>query len=315
MAFELWREMSRPLSRRKLRVEGLDGLLVEAGAGEHELGLTQRIADGLGHLAAAGVVLVHEQQPEHVAAVVLEVLPRAHVEDFLADRLGLIAHPLEAVDDGHQRRQRLERQLALSLQADQLGRQLVAQAIDVLLGLHRLLGQRHVLVDEGLDRGVQHRDGPAGDVRELLLGELVLDGGQHQDLPGHALGVVPDPLQLGVDLHRRVGEPQRAGHRLLADDELQAQPVELLLQLVDALVAHDHRIGELPVVLRQRFHAAFQRALGQIGHLPDLRPDALDVPLQGLFVVGHRLPVPLSAPHMSQVTGRLQRGVVRATGW
>src|SRR3954469_5900427 len=123
---------------------------VEAGAAEDELGLAERVADPLGHLAAAGVVLVDEQHPEHLRAPVLGVFAGADVEHLLADALGLIGHPFEAVGDGHQRGQRLDGDLPLRQRRHQVGVDPVAQDVHLLLGLDGPLGQVGVLVDEGL---------------------------------------------------------------------------------------------------------------------------------------------------------------------
>ena len=75
---------------------------------------------------------------------------------------------------------------------------------------------------------------------------------QAQDLAGDALGVVAHALELEVDLDRAVGEPQGQAHRLLPHQELEAQPVDLLLLLVDVLVAQDDRVGLLAVAFLQR---------------------------------------------------------------
>ncbi len=255
------------------------------------LGWPEGVADRLGHLAAAGVVLVDEQQPVDVAARVLVVFAGAHVEHLLADALGLIPHPLEAVDDGHQGGQRLQGNPPLLLHADEVGVELVPLAIDQLLGLHGPPGQGGVLGEEGLDGGMQHRDGPPGQLAVAFGGQGELERAEDDHLAGDALGVVTDPLELGVDLDGGVGEAQRAGHRLLAHDELQAEPIDLLLQLVDTLVAHDHRIGGLAVAFGEGPHRGLQGSFGQAAHLSDLRADAFDVALEGLFVVGHgRLP-------------------------
>ena len=84
----------------------------EPRAGKDELRPPERVADRLRHLARAGVVVVEEHHPPHIAARVLRILAGRHVDDLLAHVLRLIRHPLEAPRDRHQRRQRLHRQLA-----------------------------------------------------------------------------------------------------------------------------------------------------------------------------------------------------------
>ena len=79
-----------------------------------------------------------------------------------------------------------------------------------------------------------------------------------------------------------------AGHRLLAQQELDAEAVDLLLQLVDALVPQDDRVGQLQAPLLQGLEAVAECPVREVAHLGHLAPDAVDVPLEGLFVVsGH----------------------------
>jgi hypothetical protein len=114
-------------------------------------------------------------------------------------------------------------------------------------------------------------------------GHLRVD--QLQDLARDALGVVADALELQVELDGRVGEAQVAGHRLLAYEELEAQPVGLLLELVDALVAQDHRVGQLAVALLEGLDAVQEGLLGERGHRRQPVADPVDLALQGLLQV------------------------------
>jgi len=78
------------------------------------------------------------------------------------------------------------------------------------------------------------------------------------------------------------------GHRLLAEDELQDQPIDFLLLLVDVLVAQDDRVGQLMVPRLERLDGVAQSLTHALRHLRDPLPDAVDVALQGLLqVAGH----------------------------
>ena len=76
-----------------------------------------------------------------------------------------------------------------------------------------------------------------------------------------------------------------AGHRLLAHQEFQAEPVDFLLQFVDALIPENDRIGELTVALQESAHAVFEGPLAQFGHAGDLAANPVDVLLQTFFQV------------------------------
>ena len=99
------------------------------------------------------------------------------------------------------------------------------------------------------DRVVEHRDGDVGHLDEAPAERLGRLGqvAQAEDLPGDALGVVADPLQLEVDLDGAVGEAEVDADGLLPHEELEAEPVDLLLLLVDELVAQDDGVGPLAV--------------------------------------------------------------------
>jgi hypothetical protein len=59
--------------------------------------------------------------------------------------------------------------------------------------------------------------------------------------------------------------------------------VDLLLLLVDVLVAQDDRVGSLAIPGGEGLDAVAERLLGERRHLPDLLADALDVALERLF--------------------------------
>src|SRR6476469_7685510 len=73
-----------------------------------------------------------------------------------------------------------------------------------------------------------------------------------QDLPRDAFGIIADSLQFLVNLDGSVREAQMNPNALMAHQELQAQAVDLRLQLVDILVSEDHRISQPPAALHQR---------------------------------------------------------------
>ena len=279
-----WREVEALVVQELFRLR-IDRLAIEAGAREHELRLAERPADRFGHHAAARVVLVDEEHPEHLAPRVLDVLARAHVEHFLADALRLIGDALEAVHDGLKRGEGLERNALLRAQALELGVELEPQPIDLLLGVHRAPRERGVLAHERFHGAVEHRDGDAGDLAKALDRNGHVGRAKHEDLARHALGVVADALELRVDLDGDVREAQRPRDRLLAHDELEAEPVDFLLELVDALVANDDRVRELAILVSQGCQAAFERAAAQAAHLANLATDPIHVALKCLFEV------------------------------
>ena len=68
--------------------------------------------------------------------------------------------------------------------------------------------------------------------------------------------------------------------RLLADDELQAQPVNLPVQRVDERIAKDDRVGELPVAAHQGGEHIAQILFCALGHFAEFRAEAVEIALQ-----------------------------------
>ena len=94
---------------------------------------------------------------------------------------------------------------------------------------------------------MQHGLGEVGDLLQAIERQRGLDLAQPKRLAGDRLGVVPDALELEVDADACVGEPQQPGRRLVADQEAEAESIELLLHLVDVAVAEDDRVGQVTV--------------------------------------------------------------------
>ncbi len=147
----------------------------------------------------------------------------------------------------------------------------------------RSVSTRRILIHERLHGLLQHRNRERRDGHEFFVGRLRFPRTDLQDLPGDAFRIIANALQFEVDFDGRIGKTQMHGHRLLAHQEFQTKPVELLLQLIDVLVAQNDRIGQLPVAFGQRAQAVLQRAVRQRGHFQDLAPNHFAVALEALF--------------------------------
>jgi hypothetical protein len=248
--------------------------------------LAERIGDALCHQAPASVVFIDKQDAPGVAARVLLVFPRDHVERLLADVLGLIGHALEAAGNRHERGQRLERDFVFLPELEKFSIDDALETIGFLFHRAEAAGQVGILREIRLHRVPEHGDGQTGDLPVTVERKRAVEIAYLEDLPRDALGVIAHALDFLVDLDRDVSKAEMLRHRLLAHDEFEAKPVDLLLQRVNALVAQDDRVGHLPVALDQAAQAGVECACRQPRHLVYLASDAIQVALQGLFVVG-----------------------------
>ena len=111
----------------------------------------------------------------------------------------------------------------------------------VVGGQHRL-GQRHVAADERVEGVAQHllRElAHARDVDQRLdrrVLQVALAG------LGDVDGQVADPLEVGVDLDGGDDDAQVGGHRLVQRQQLEAAVVDFDVEVVDRLVAGQHRV-------------------------------------------------------------------------
>jgi hypothetical protein len=144
-------------------------------------------------------------------------------------------------------------------------------------------------VDERADGVAQHAQRGLAHLLEgrvVEVGPAAIEG---QRAAGDGLRVVADAFQLRADLHGRIGEAEVAGGGLLPDHELEAEPVQLLLQLVDVLVAEDDEIRRLPLRRDEGVQRARDRALALLRHLAHLGADHVHVVLQARFELTRHL--------------------------
>ena len=107
-------------------------------------------------------------------------------------------------------------------------------------------------------------------------------------LLGDVHRLVPDPLQVGVDLHGRGDEPEVGGHRLLEGEQAQAALVDLDLQIVDVLVRGDDAL--------RRIDAALDEGVGGVVHaLLDERAHVQQAVLERLHLLFEMMPLEMAA--------------------
>ena len=102
----------------------------------------------------------------------------------------------------------------------------------------------------------------------------------------HAL--VPDPLEVEVDVQDRGEEAKIARHRRLDRDQLEHAAVDVEVAFVDRVVFADYRFRELGIVVDDRSHATSHRALGELALLEDLQPEILHGLVELRSRLGHQ---------------------------
>jgi len=104
-----------------------------------------------------------------------------------------------------------------------------------------------------------------------------------QHLACDALRIIADAIQFGVDLDGCINRAQVSGDWLLADEEFQTRAVKFFFDLVDAVVVHNDRIEQLPVVFPQGLEAGHGGLLGLHSHFDDFVANELDASSQSFF--------------------------------
>ena len=105
---------------------------------------------------------------------------------------------------------------------------------------------------ERVERQAQHLAGQPAHLRQVEIGfelRLVI---QIDRRAGDVAGVIGDAFQDGRDLDRRDDQPQVARLRRMDGKQLDAEPIGLQLQRVDAVVVSQHLLRQVRVALYQR---------------------------------------------------------------
>jgi hypothetical protein len=139
------------------------------------------------------------------------------------------------------------------LHARQFRVELAAHPIDRLLGQHRRSRQLAVLLVKRVGRVVHHGDRCVRHRLKWSVGDRRPIGFELQQAARDRLGVIADALELAAESDRRIPEPQMPGGGLLADQELQAEAIELLFRFVDLLIAQDDQVRGLSMAANERF--------------------------------------------------------------
>ena len=131
----------------------------------------------------------------------------------------------------------------------------VAQRIGLVVAREHRPRQGDVLFDERLHAVVQHGH---GDLRRAAPHRTSAAAAATPSRSDHALrdvhGLVADALEVGVHLDDRTHQPQVGRDRILQREELDAQVVDLELELVDRGIAGGHLDRQIGLALEQGRH-------------------------------------------------------------
>ena len=185
--------------------------------------------------------------------------------------LGVIAHALQVLGH-HQGLDQIGRRIRLGLDAvDDILLHAVEHLVDAVVradhGVRALLVAMHV----GAHGLMHHRAGAArhgGQVRVELGVELAVER-QHD--VGDVGRLVADALEIAHHLERGAHAAQVAGdHRLLHQQQLQAQALDVALEVVDLVVVGEDlaRLGH--IARGEHLHRRHQRRFGRRGHALEL---------------------------------------------
>ena len=87
---------------------------------------------------------------------------------------------------------------------------------------------------------------------------------------GNIAGGVADALDVGDHLQRAAYPAQIGGHRLLAQNQIQAGVLDVLFQGIDLPVPGDHLFGQLLVALLQSQHRLLDTFGSQRSHMDEV---------------------------------------------
>src|SRR5882762_6670227 len=209
---------------------------------------------------------------------VADVLAVHHVDDVLADVLGVITDALERTHHPHDIQRTADGARILHHEGDAL-------TLDRLVFLihHAVLArdaQRRVDVHarERIQRVVHHLRHHAPQMLDLaVLVGRALHGRKPRGDVADLLALIPDALQIGDGLDDRHDHAQIAGGRRARREDAAAFLVDGDLHVVHLVVIERDRLPERAVALHQRGDGLLQLLLDEAAHAEHLAAHALEV--------------------------------------
>ena len=181
----------------------------------------------------------------------------------------MVADALQILGD-HQQIQRRAALLRVGGDAaDQCLLHLFKIVVHRVVGGDDLLGQRHILPHIGIHAVTDHAD---GGLRHLAQQRVALRryALQIQHDLGDVVGLIADALHIRDHLQRGGNTPQVAGHRLLVQQQPQAQVFNVPLLPVDVPIQRRHLLRQRLVPRGQRPGGQRDYPLTQRAHLDEL---------------------------------------------
>jgi hypothetical protein len=192
------------------------------------------------------------------------------VDHVLGDVLGVVADPLDRLDDEHRLgRYRQQRGPLCNPVVDGAQRVLVLE-VEQLVALGDLDGEIGIALAQRLQRALQRRLGRlhhAGEAAAVDLHRIhFVQDHAARDLRD-LLRLVADPLQLGEALQRDDDDPEVDAHRLPLGDQLDGGLFAARVEGIEVLLTGDNLLGQIVIALQQGAGRVLHLADGEFAHL------------------------------------------------
>ena len=156
---------------------------------------------------------------------------------------------------------------------------------------------------ERVERQAQHLAGQPAHLRQVEIGfelRLVI---QIDRRAGDVAGVIGDAFQDGRDLDRRDDQPQVARLRRMDGKQLDAEPIGLQLQRVDAVVVSQHLLRQSPcrALSTPAWHGQWRSRLRRPSTAHDRAVHLMPIPANSAY---SHLEINVAHPPLSEIAAR-----------
>ena len=179
----------------------------------------------------------------------------------------MVRDPLEVAVHEDVPRARFDLQASLRHSLDQVVEVFVVHAVDVIVHLHDVPDGFRVVLDEGVNRRVDHLDRSVchlPDSRKLGFGTARRRTELQREFPD-VFRVPSDPVQVGRDLERGRDRPKIPSDGRMEGDEVDARVLDLELETVDFLIDREDLSRNFSVEPGQRVDGLSDRELAELG--------------------------------------------------
>src|ERR1700674_1635405 len=197
---------------------------------------------------------------------VADVLALDEVDDVLGDVGGVVADALEVFGNEDQFERGKDDTGIAHHVGEQFTENLVAVAVDLIVGGEDTLGEFDVAADDGIEGAANHLLDEIAHARQIDVRLHARVAKDALGSLGDVDGLIADALEIVIDARDRQHEAEIDGHELVQSEKLNDAIVNFHLELVDGVLLLEDALGELFIGFQNGVDGLVDGALREAAH-------------------------------------------------